>query len=164
VDGNAFTQWECPQCGYVEESTNDNDLPPAALYRPWHVRSRKDIWEYVNTLGLEVREWLLALYVDKDLNLISVETVARGTVSDCAVPSWKLISRGHQVEAAGFFLVHNHPSGDPRPSRLDMMATSRLRYASSQLDMPLLDHFVITSTEMRGVGVWPGDLAPPLSR
>lgn len=146
-----LAQWQCPRCGYAQAS-NDDSLAPTGLYHPWHVRSRKEVKAYVETLPLEAREWLLALFVDDGLNLLAVDTVARGDISSCPVPFARILCRGHALKATGFILVHNHPSGDPQPSDTDIQLTRRLRRASEDLDMPLLDHFVIAGDDMVNVG------------
>jgi len=109
---------------------------------------------YVESLGQETREWLLALFVDRDLNLLAVDTIARGTVTGCPVSFAKIAQRGLALEASGFILVHNHPSGDPRPSEPDIRITARLRHVSAELDIPLLDHLIIAGDEVMSVGCW----------
>jgi DNA repair protein RadC len=142
----------CPRCGYV--NAND-DLPPDAFFRPWDLaHGRAAVKAYVESLGQEAQEWLLALYVDEHLQLLAVDTVARGDVASCPVPFWTLINRGRALKAAGFILVHNHPSGDPTPSWDDIQVTRRLAHVSHELDVPLLDHLIIAGDELREVGEW----------
>jgi len=144
-------RWSCPRCGY--EASND-DLTPDAFFRPWHVRGRPAVKAYVESLGTEAREWLLALYVDEQLNLLAVDTVSRGDVSSVHVNISHILYRGHVLNAAGFILVHNHPSGDPRPSKADIEVTVRIARTSRELDIPLLDHIVIAGDTMHSVGGW----------
>ncbi|MDB6098792.1 MAG: radC [Gammaproteobacteria bacterium] len=150
MPGQASAGWRCPQCGYTEPS--NDDLPPAALFHPWHLRGRNSVKAYVETLGSEVREWLLALYVDDDLNLLAVDTVGRGDVGSVKVGLARILCRGHMLDATGFILVHNHPSGDPSPSPTDLQTTVRLRRTSEDMEMPLLDHLIIAGEEMVSVG------------
>lgn len=153
LPSQSLPKWECPRCGDAQAS-NDDTLAPRGLYHPWHVRSRKDVKAYVATLPLEAREWLLALFVDDNLNLLAVDTVARGEISSCRVPFATILCRGHTLRATGFILVHNHPSGDSAPSNADIQLTRRLRRASEDLDMPLLDHFVVAGDDMVSVGLF----------
>ena len=150
MPAEATAHWRCPQCGYTAPS--NDDAAPDVFFRPWHVRGRGAVKSYVATLGAEAREWLLALYVDKDLQLLAVDTIGRGDVSGVHVNFGRILCRGHALNAAGFILVHNHPSGDPRPSKTDITTTARLAHASRELDMPLLDHLVIAGKEMMSVG------------
>jgi DNA repair protein RadC len=153
LSGEPPAQWECPHCGYVKPS--HDDLAPDAFFRPWHVvHGRLAVKAYVESLGDEAHEWLLALYVDAEFQLLAVDNVVRGDVSGADLPFWKLIDRAHALKAAGFILVHNHPSGDPRPSLTDIQVTRRLAHVSRELDVPLLAHLIIARGEMRDVGGW----------
>jgi DNA repair protein RadC len=138
----------CCSCGRV---TPGVPPPPSIVTRPWHVRNRAALYDYVSSLGTETREWLLALYVDDDLRLLSVEAVAIGSVNECIVDLGEIFYRGRRVAASGLFLVHNHPSGDPRPSRADRLLTVKMARVLAELDMPLLDHFVIAGESMVGM-------------
>jgi DNA repair protein RadC len=149
LTGQSLTRWECPRCGF--EASNDD---PPNFFRPWHIRGPNAVRDYVESLGEEAREWLMALYVDFQLNLMAVDTIARGDIGSCGVPFGKIISRGHQLGAEGFILVHNHPSGDPTPSETDIKTTVRLARVSRDCDLPMLCHYVITKGEMRTVGYW----------
>ena len=70
-DGTAALKL-CPRCGFELPQPGNDDLPPAALYHPWHVRDRAALITYVESLSAETHEWLLALYVDVELNLLGV--------------------------------------------------------------------------------------------
>jgi DNA repair protein RadC len=115
-----------------------------------HGRAR--VKSYVAWLGQEAHEWLLALYVDDKLHLLAVDTVACGDVSSCRAPIRPIIVRAHQLGASGYILVHNHPSGDPTPSRADIEATVKLARVSSELGVPLLDHLIIAGDTMTSCG------------
>jgi DNA repair protein RadC len=112
------------------------------------------VFDYVQSLGDESCEWLCALYVDEGLNLLAIETMAVGGSESVRMDFGHILCRGRFHDAAGFILVHNHPSGDPTPSRTDKEATARLRYVSEQLEMPLLDHFIVAGDRMEPVGFW----------
>ena len=99
---------------------------PVPVYRRWHLRNFAALKAYTATLADETREWVLALFVDVELGLIAVETFAVGSISGARVDSGRIICRGRSLQAAGYFLVHNHPSGDPTPSSADLDVTRRL--------------------------------------
>ena len=115
---------------------------------------------YVESLGDEAHEWLLALYVDGHLQLLAVDTVAQGDIGSCPVPFQKLIHRACAVGAEGFVLVHNHPSGDPKPSVSDVQVTRRLARVSHELDVPLLDHLIVAKDKILEIGEWYWDERP----
>lgn len=105
----------------------------------------------MDTLSQETHEWLLALYVDQELNLLGVETVARGDVSGVFVPMNKIVYRADTIHASAFILVHNHPSGNPAPSESDIKVTRRLRRMAEEMNLPLLDHLIIAGGEMTSI-------------
>ena len=150
MPSQAHARRQCPQCGY--EIPSNDELRPDAFFRPWHVvHGRAAVKSYVASLGREAHEWLLSLYVDGEYQLLAVDTIARGDVAGCPVPVWRLMERAHALKAAGFILVHNHPSGDPRPSDPDRRATARLAYLSKELEIPLIDHLIIAGDGMMSV-------------
>lgn len=95
---------------------------------------------------------MLAIYVTGDLDLLSIDVVGRGSRDQVKVDYREVLARASQLSAAGFFLVHNHPSGDPTPSKADIMYTARMKRLSHELDLILLDHFIIAGSQMRRVG------------
>jgi DNA repair protein RadC len=115
---------------------------------------RKDVLAYVESLADELREWLLVFFVDHEFGLLAAETVARGSVSEIRVDCAGIVRCGMKLGAAGMILVHNHPSGDSTPSHSDIKFTRRLAYVSREMEIPLLDHFVVASDGMRSVGYW----------
>lgn len=107
---------------------------------------------YVCSLSAETHEWLLALYLDAGMNLLAVETVAQGSVSHVDVDIRRILTRGLQLGAAGFVLVHNHPSGRPEPSQADYNITNRLFRTGDDMGCNLLDHFIVAGDELVSVG------------
>jgi DNA repair protein RadC len=110
--------------------------------------------DYVASLGHEANECLLALFVDPYLQLLSVEAIGRGNVSSCEVRLGNILVRGHALGAAGFILVHNHPSGDPRPSVSDIEATKRIASIMRDMEFPLVDHLIIAGEDLMSIGAW----------
>lgn len=146
------TARECPHCGHA--FVCDDDRTVSVPFRPWHVRGRSAVKSYVESLGSETREWLLALFVDANLQLLAVETIARGGLSECPINLGRILIRGHTLSASAFILVHNHPSGDATPSAADIRATRHIAYIARELDIPLLDHLIVAGSEMSSVGFW----------
>jgi len=152
---------QCPNCGHEQAA---NESPEPNFFRPWHIRGRNSVRQYVESLGEEANEWLLALYIDEYFQLLAVDTVARGDVGSCIVPFRKIFSRGHSLNAHGFLLVHNHPSGDPTPSRPDIEVTKRLFDTAKNIEMPLVDHLIIAGDRMHSVMLCEVYRAAPSSR
>lgn len=111
------------------------------------------VWHLVESLVDEEVEWLLALFVDENGSVFSVETLAIGDLDGVEAPPGKLARRAIGLRAAGIMLVHNHPSGDCRPSDGDFRFTARMHRLSEALDIPLLEHFVVARDGMRRI-IW----------
>lgn len=86
--------------------------------------------------------WLLVLSVD--LQLLHKELVFRGTLDACIVHPREIFRQLLVRTAYTFILVHNHPSGDVRPSKEDVNFTRRIFRAGEMLQIPLSDHLIIS--------------------
>lgn len=102
-------------------------------------------------LGSLTRERLVSIYVDSRCRLLSVERMANGSTSEIEVNVASIVHRGLDVGAAGFYLAHNHPSGDATPSEADIRITQRLARIGKELDLPLLQHFVVAGGSVSSV-------------
>ena len=142
---------QCDACGQQRPALFELPVVP---YRPWRMRGLAEMATYVETLPLETREWLLAFYVDDECGLLSAETLTRGGVSEVRANMGQIICRGRALLAAGFVLVHNHPSGDPTPSAADVAFTVRAAQTARECEMPMLTHVIVASGGMRTVGNW----------
>ena len=69
--------------------------------------------------------------------------MARGTLTACLVHPREVFSTAVKLRCAGIIGIHNHPSGDPTPSKEDIEITTRLQEAGKILGIRLLDHIVI---------------------
>lgn len=93
----------------------------------------------------EVEEfWTLALGPDK--SLLQSKMIFRGTVDACLVHPRDIFRFACLANASTILVAHNHPSGDSRPSEFDIVITQQLIRASRVLEIPLVDHLIITHT------------------
>lgn len=83
------------------------------------------------------------LFLDKKNRLIADEQQQRGTVDHTPVYPREVVKRALELKASALILVHNHPSGDPTPSKADIAMTVEIREASEKLGIALHDHLVI---------------------
>lgn len=84
------------------------------------------------------------LFLDSKNRLIRDEVFSRGTVNQTAVYPREVVRRAIEVGSTAIIMVHNHPSGDPTPSRADIAITKEVRDAGELLGIALHDHVVIT--------------------
>jgi len=83
--------------------------------------------------------------LDTKLQLIRFDEVTRGSINESVAHPRELLRPAVLHAAYAFVMVHNHPSGDPSPSRADREFTSRLRDAADLLQMRFTDHVIIGS-------------------
>jgi len=85
--------------------------------------------------------WMLAL--DGRGHLRAARCVAKGGLHGAAVRAGDPLRAALRADASAFVLVHNHPSGDPTPSREDIAITKRVALAAEIASVPMLDHVVV---------------------
>ena len=99
---------------------------------------------YLNAeLARERVEQFRVLFLDNRNRLLADEAQARGTVNHTPVYPREVVKRGLELHATALILVHNHPSGDPTPSREDVAMTQEIKAAAETLSIVLHDHIVI---------------------
>ena len=95
------------------------------------------------TMAHEPAEQVIMLYLDAKNRLLSEEIVAKGTVTRADIFPREVVRRALDLGATGMIMAHNHPSGDPTPSRSDRDATRAVAEAARLFDIILHDHVVI---------------------
>ena len=98
---------------------------------------------YMERLRHESRENLMLCTLDGKSKLISDETVSVGTVNSAVAAPREIFLCALQKKAVYILLLHNHPSGDPSPSKEDLRVTEDIAYLGRLLDIRLLDHIII---------------------
>ena len=87
-------------------------------------------------------EEFVVAYLDTRHRLIVLETAFTGTIDGATVHPRVIAKRALELNAAACLISHQHPSGEPEPSRQDVALTRRLGQALALIDVRLLDHFV----------------------
>ena len=88
-------------------------------------------------------ERVRVLYLDLKNRLIRDEHLADGSIDEAAIHPREVIRRALDLGAAALVLVHNHPSGNPEPSRADIDITNRIAEAGRLMGVMLHDHVII---------------------
>jgi DNA repair protein RadC len=94
-------------------------------------------------LAHEKTEQFRILFLDRKNVLIADEVQQRGTIDHTPVYPREVVKRALALNAAALILVHNHPSGDPKPSRDDIEMTREIKAAAEALGIAIHDHLVI---------------------
>lgn len=89
------------------------------------------------------QEQVLVAVVDTRLRHIGTTVVSMGTVSESTAHPREILRPVITRGAHGFIVIHNHPSGDPSPSRADELVTRRLMDAAKMMQVEFLDHVII---------------------
>ena len=108
------------------------------------IQSWDELVEYCRTrLAHEATEVFRILFLDRKNILIADEAQQRGTVDHVPVYPREVVKRALELGACALVLVHNHPSGDPTPSRADVEMPRRIEAACSAVGVTLHDHVVV---------------------
>ena len=101
-------------------------------------------WEWLKPLFVGASEERLgALFLDRRNRVRARRVITVGTPSFTLVDPGQIFRLALSVEAHALVLGHNHPSGDPTPSREDLAVTRRVREAGTLLGIALVDHLVL---------------------
>ena len=89
------------------------------------------------------QEQLHVMLTDNKQGMIRDVLISKGTVNASIVSPREILIEALRYRAVGMIMVHNHPSGDPTPSREDCSITQRVKEAGNLVGIQLLDHIVI---------------------
>lgn len=102
------------------------------------------LMDYLNAVMARERiEQFRVLYLDARNRLLADEAQGTGTVNHTPVYPREVVRRALECHATAIILVHNHPSGDPTPSRADIDMTAEIKVAAASLSIVLHDHVVV---------------------
>ncbi len=119
--------------------------------------SWKEVLDYCRAvMGFEAKEQFRILFLDKRNQMIADEVQQEGTVDHTPVYVREVVKRALELSATAIVLVHNHPSGDPTPSRADIEMTKEIVAAAKPLGVVVHDHIVVGKqghASFRGLGL-----------
>jgi DNA repair protein RadC len=108
------------------------------------------------SMGFEAKEQFRILFLDKRNQIIADEVQQKGTVDHTPVYVREVVKRALELSATAVVLVHNHPSGDPTPSRADVEMTKQIVAAAKNLGIVVHDHIIVGRqghASFRGLGL-----------
>lgn len=137
----------------VRETTDEYDTQ-APLSDPAQLAA----WLWERIFSSEPRECLVVVYFDARSRVIGWTVAYTGGTAQCTAEPRGILAPAMLANAEAIALAHNHPSGDPSPSRDDLAFTRRIADGGELLGIRLLDHLVIGSakrwTSIRRMGGW----------
>jgi DNA repair protein RadC len=108
------------------------------------------------SMGFEAKEQFRILFLDKRNQIIADEVQQKGTVDHTPVYVREVVKRALELSATAIVLVHNHPSGDPTPSRADIEMTKQIVSSAKNLGIVVHDHIIVGKqghASFRGLGL-----------
>lgn len=123
------------------------DLEEAHVLSSWQA-----VLDYCRAaMGREKIEQFRLLFLDNRNRLMADEVQQQGTVDHTPLYPREVVKRALELNASALIMVHNHPSGDPTPSKADIAMTKAVRDALSKIDIKLHDHIIIAKSEVRSL-------------
>jgi DNA repair protein RadC len=117
----------------------------------------RDVFEYFcERLRDEKKETFWSVLLDQKNKIIKVDPVSVGSLAESLVHPREVFRNAVRESAASVLFVHNHPSGDPRPSPEDIEITKKLALTGDIVGIKVLDHVIIGGEEfvsMKGQGM-----------
>ncbi len=108
------------------------------------IQSWKALLDYCKaSMKFNKTEQFRILFLDRKNKLIADELQQEGTVDHTPVYPREVIKRALELGSSSIILVHNHPSGDPTPSRADIDMTKKITMAAAPLDVSIHEHLII---------------------
>ena len=136
----------------IHRRSLENDLYDRVVLSSWRA-----VHDYLRAeMAFLPREQFRVLYLNKRNALIANEVLHEGTVDHAPAYPREVIRRAIELSATAVVLVHNHPSGDPTPSRADVEMTQRIMEAGEPLGLVVHDHVVMGRdghASLKGLGL-----------
>ena len=108
------------------------------------VEGPEDVARYViPSLRFEQKEHFLVMFLDIRNRILALSTISVGSLTSSIAHPREVFREAIRYSAASVILVHNHPSGDPAPSREDIQLTKQMMKAGEIMGIPVLDHVVV---------------------
>lgn len=106
--------------------------------------SPKDVYAFMfPKMREQKKEKFVTLYLDTKNQILKEETVSIGSSNASIVHPREVFKGSLELSSASIIVIHNHPSGDPSPSREDIMVTEKLCDGGKLLGIDVLDHIII---------------------
>ena len=113
------------------------------------IRSADELKDYLkHNLRDKSREVFLVIYLNGRNQILKMEELFQGTLTTSAVYPREVVKRALVNDAAALVFVHNHPSGNPNPSKDDLTITKKLKEAAQAIDVSVHDHLIIAGNDV----------------
>jgi len=117
---------------------------PSDLITITSSRDAYDIAQSIWPVPVEHRECFCVLLINRANKVLGYSVVSTGGLSGTVADPKVIFQTALKANASNVILLHNHPSGNSQPSDIDVNLTRKLKAAGEFLDLPVLDHLIIT--------------------
>lgn len=117
------------------------------------LNSPDKVYEYARDMAFLKKEVVRGIYLDTRGKVVHDEVLFIGSLTEATIHPREILKPAIVHSAYSFILLHNHPSGDPTPSKKDIEITKKIKKAARIMGIELLDHIIITSSGYRSVEV-----------
>ncbi len=119
-------------------------LSTRAAQKQEKIEGPEDVARYASPLlRFEQKEHFLVMLLDVRNRVLAMPTVSIGSLTASVAHPREIFREAIRYSAANMILIHNHPSGDPTPSREDVQITKQMMKAGEIMGIPVLDHVII---------------------
>ena len=112
--------------------------------RQKQITSLNDVLEVMQPRLAELKyEQFWVIFVNMDSAILKIQKISSGAISQTSVDVRLILQKALELNATGMFLCHNHPSGNTRPSKLDIELTLDIKKAAALFNIKIWDHVII---------------------
>lgn len=141
--GKALQVVACGELGRRTFAKNDAAVPT--------IRTAGEVYEHVADMRNLKKEQLRCLYLNSRYKLIHDEVLSIGTMDASIIHPREVFKPALEYGAAAVILIHNHPSGETKPSVSDKLITEQVIKAGKVLGIELIDHVIITKNSYKSI-------------
>lgn len=116
--------------------------------KPTQIRASQDVYEYIKPKLIDQpveQFWILSL--NRNNRIINSQMISHGGVSGTVADPKVIFKLALEDLASGIILIHNHPSGNLKPSHADKQLTEKMVSSGKLLEIPVLDHLIFTDQD-----------------
>ena len=116
------------------------------------IKDAKDVAKLLmNELKYERREIVKVILLNSKNNILKIKDISYGGTNFAMIEPKEILNEAIKIEAPKMILVHNHPSGDVKPSKADFNMTDKIYEASELLGIQFLDHIIIGNNKFESI-------------